>query len=158
MSLVQIADPLSFACFCIVIGGYCTIPLIQSWVCECPASLSAPSQLSCASASAELTRPANNTGSQSQRAVHLGFLNSLANWAALTSPFIFPSKAKPFWHLGFGLNLGFSAAAIVVTALMMAYYAYENKRRDRVEGKPVPHQRVEQDKYHDLAPGFRYTL
>lgn len=23
-----------FACFCIVIGGYCTIPLIQSWVCE----------------------------------------------------------------------------------------------------------------------------
>ena len=46
-----------FACFCIVIGGYCTIPLIQSWV-------------------------SNNTGSQSQRAVHLGFLNSLANWAA----------------------------------------------------------------------------
>ena len=23
-----------FACFCIVIGGYCTIPLIQSWVGE----------------------------------------------------------------------------------------------------------------------------
>ena len=58
-----------FACFCIVIGGYCTIPLIQSWVGE--------SKLLGLS-----SRSANNTGSQSQRAVHLGFLNSLANWAA----------------------------------------------------------------------------
>ncbi|WWC90918.1 uncharacterized protein L201_005856 [Kwoniella dendrophila CBS 6074] len=122
-----------FATFCIVIGGYCTIPLIQSWV-------------------------SNNTGSQSQRAVHLGFLNSLANWAALTSPFIFPTSQKPYWHTGFGLNLGFSVAAIIVTSIMMIYYTRENARRDKVEGKPVLGQKVEQAKYHDLAPGFRYTI
>ncbi|KAK4684310.1 MFS transporter, ACS family, pantothenate transporter, partial [Tremellales sp. Uapishka_1] len=122
-----------FACFCIVIGGYCTIPLIQSWV-------------------------SNNTGSQSQRAVHLGFLNSFANWAALTSPFIFPTAQAPTWHLGFGLNLGFSCAAVVVTALMMVYYSLENKRRDRIEGEVVPGQKVEQARLHDLAPGFRYTM
>ncbi|ORY27004.1 MFS general substrate transporter [Naematelia encephala] len=123
-----------FACFCIVIGGYCTIPLIQSWV-------------------------SNNSGSQSQRAVHLGMLNSLANWAALTSPFIFPSSAAPTWHLGFGLNLGFSCAAILVTTIMILYYRYENSRRDEVEGgRPLQGQKVEQARLHDLAPGFRYTM
>ncbi|WWC71753.1 uncharacterized protein I206_105712 [Kwoniella pini CBS 10737] len=122
-----------FGTFCIVIGGYATIPLIQSWV-------------------------SNNTGSQTQRAVHLGFLNSFANWAALTSPFIFPTSEKPYWHKGFGMNLGFSCAAIIVTACMMLYYSRENARRDRIEGKPVPGQRVDQARLHDLAPGFRYTL
>ncbi|CAD6582353.1 MAG: hypothetical protein TREMPRED_003261 [Tremellales sp. Tagirdzhanova-0007] len=129
-----------FACFCIVIGGYCTIPLIQSWI-------------------------ANNTGSQSQRAVHLGMLNSLANWGAvtsphpsLTSPFIFPTASAPRWHLGFGLNLAFSCAAVVVTTCMMVWFHLENKRRDRVEGgKPGQGQKVEAAKLHDLAPGFRYT-
>ncbi|WRT68192.1 uncharacterized protein IL334_005167 [Kwoniella shivajii] len=112
-----------FACFCVVIGGYCTIPLIQSWV-------------------------SNNTGSQSQRAVHLGFLNSFANWAA----------QKPYWHTGFGLNLGFSCAAIITTSAMIIYYRRENARRDRVEGKPDPRMKVDQASYHDLAPGFRYTI
>ncbi|ORX39540.1 MFS general substrate transporter [Kockovaella imperatae] len=122
-----------FACFCIVTGGYCTIPLIQSWV-------------------------ANNTGSQSQRAVQLGFLNSLANWAALTSPFIFPSKDNPRWPLGFGMNLAFSFAAILTAAFMTVWYRMENQRRDRNEGgPPLSGSKVEQAKLHDLAPGFRYT-
>ncbi|KAI1319395.1 major facilitator superfamily domain-containing protein [Xylariaceae sp. FL0255] len=122
-----------FACFLIIIGAYVSIPLIQSWV-------------------------SNNTGSQSQRAVHLGFLNSLGNWAALVSPFIFPTKQAPTWHLGFGLNLGFSIAAVIVAGSMIIYFRRENARRDRVEGKPVPGQFVNQAELHDLAPGFRYTI
>lgn len=81
-----------------------------------------------------------------------------ANVCRLASPFIFPTADAPRWHLGFGLNLGFSCAAIVVTAAMIVYYRYENARRDKEEGGPPrPGQKVEVAKLHDLAPGFRYT-
>lgn len=122
-----------FACFCIVLGCYCAIPLVQSWV-------------------------ANNCGSQSQRAVHLGYLNSVGNYPAFVAPFIFPSHEAPDWKLGYGLNMAFSAAAIVVTIAMIFYYRWENKRRDRVEGKPYPGMFIDVVNLHDRAPGFRYTI
>lgn len=122
-----------FACFCIVLGCYCAIPLVQSWV-------------------------ANNCGSQSQRAVHLGYLNSVGNYPAFIAPFIFPTKDAPHWKLGYGINLAFSAAAVIVALAMIAYYKYENARRDRVEGKPRPGEFIDVVNLHDLAPGFRYTL
>lgn len=123
-----------FACFCITIGGYAAIPLIMSWT-------------------------ANNNGSQSQRAVALGMLNSLGNWSSICSAFIFPTSQKPKWHTGFGLNLAFSLLAIIISLGMTMYYRMENKRRDRVEGGPPADGLViDVVNQHDLAPGFRYVV
>src|SRR5882762_2783081 len=97
---------------------------------------------------------ANNSGSQSQRAVSLGMLNTLGQYSSIVSPFIFPTSDKPTWHTGFGLNLAFSILAIILSAGMTAYYRMENKRRDRIEGGP-PAEGVVIDviNQHDLAPG-----
>ena len=84
---------------------------------------------------------------------------ALIELRSLASPFIFPTSARPKWHLGFGMNLGFSCAAILTTLFMILYYKMENARRDEREGgAPVAGQRVDQANLHDLAPGFRYTL
>ncbi|EGG11815.1 uncharacterized protein MELLADRAFT_33106 [Melampsora larici-populina 98AG31] len=107
-----------FATFLIVIGGYAAIPLIIGWV-------------------------SNNTGSESQRAISLGMLNSIGQLLAILSSFLFSNSN---WKLGFKVNIFFNLLAMMISILMRSYYIYENKRRDLVfenlDGK------------HDLSPGM----
>ncbi|WVQ66264.1 uncharacterized protein L199_004443 [Kwoniella botswanensis] len=122
-----------FACVCIVTAGYTNIPLIISWQSGC-------------------------TGSQSQRATSLGMLNSVGQCLSLLAAFLFPSKEGPQYRKGAIVNIAFQALGLVLVLAMTAWYRYENKRRDRVEGgrppKGTPVNVVEQ---YDLAPGFRYV-
>ncbi|WWC95606.1 hypothetical protein V866_002471 [Kwoniella sp. B9012] len=121
------------ACILVVTAGYTNIPLIISWQSGC-------------------------TGSQSQRATSLGMLNSVGQCLSLLAAFLFPSKEGPQYRKGATVNIAFQALGLVLVLAMTAWYRYENKRRDRVEGgrppKGTPLNVVEQ---YDLAPGFRYV-
>ncbi|KAH9820731.1 major facilitator superfamily domain-containing protein [Melampsora americana] len=107
-----------FATFLIVIGGYAAIPLIIGWV-------------------------SNNTGSESQRAISLGMLNSIGQLLSILSSFLFSNSN---WKFGFKLNLFFNLLAIFISILMRSYYIYENSRRDRFFESL--------DAQHDLSPGM----
>ncbi|EJD37819.1 MFS general substrate transporter [Auricularia subglabra TFB-10046 SS5] len=121
-----------FATFLTVIGGYAAIPLITSWT-------------------------SNNTGSQSQRAVSLGLLNSVGQCLSIAASFLFPSNEGPGWKKGFGTNLALNIVAISIAVGLTVYFRRENKRRDRVEGPPKEGVILDVVRLHDLAPGFRYT-
>ncbi|KAH7096798.1 MFS general substrate transporter [Auriculariales sp. MPI-PUGE-AT-0066] len=122
-----------FATFLTVIGGYAAIPLIMSWT-------------------------SNNTGSQSQRAVSLGMLNSVGQCLSIAASFLFPKSEAPRWKTGFGTNLALNILAACIAIGLTVYFRRENRRRDAVEGPPPPAGTVlEVVKLHDLAPGFRYT-
>lgn len=123
-----------FATFCIVIGGYCAIPLIMAWT-------------------------SNNCGSQSQRATALGLLNSVGQCLSILAAFLFPAEEGPRWKKGFGVNLAFSCLAICLALGMSLHYRRENRRRDQVEGgRPEKGAVLNVIELHDLAPGFRYTV
>ncbi|WVF70301.1 hypothetical protein IAT40_005090 [Kwoniella sp. CBS 6097] len=122
-----------FACCLIVTAGYTNIPLIISWQSGC-------------------------TGSQSQRATSLGMLNSVGQCLSLLAAFLFPSKEGPQYRKGAIVNIAFQALGLILVLAMTAYYRYENRRRDKVEGgrppKGTPLNVLEE---YDLAPGFRYV-
>lgn len=142
-----------FATFLIVIGGYCAIPLNMAWA-------------------------SNNSGSQSQRAVWLGMLNSVGQCLSILAAFAFPTKQAPFYHEGVSLkyaysshlhsdialhrilivtllrihSIAFSLFAMVLSLAMSAYYRWENKRRDTEEGgRPPKSQVLNVIEEHDLA-------
>lgn len=118
----------------IVIGGYCAIPLIMSWV-------------------------ANNTGSESQRATYLGMLNSIGQCLSILASFSFPDKEGPRFVKGITLNIAFASLGFCIAVGMTLYYRHENARRDRVEGgRPANGENLNVVEEHDLARGFRYTL
>ncbi|KAI5479118.1 high-affinity nicotinic acid transporter [Pseudohyphozyma bogoriensis] len=122
-----------FGCFCVVAAGYTNIPIIMAW-------------------------QSNNTGSQSQRAVSLGMLNSVGQCLSILAAFSFPSTQGPHYTKGLLLNIAFSCLGFCIIVAMTCYYRFENARRDRVEGgKPVKGTPINVFEEFDLAPGFRYT-
>ncbi|KAK8866095.1 hypothetical protein IAR55_001246 [Kwoniella newhampshirensis] len=122
-----------FACILIVTAGYTNIPLMMSWQSGC-------------------------TGSQSQRAASLGMLNTLGQCLSLAAAFLFPSHEGPQFRKGSIVNITFQALGLVIVLCMTAWYRWENKRRDRVEGgRPVKGAVLNVREEYDLAPGFRYV-
>ncbi|WWD17699.1 hypothetical protein CI109_102140 [Kwoniella shandongensis] len=122
-----------FACILIVTAGYTNIPLMMSWQSGC-------------------------TGSQSQRATSLGMLNTLGQCLSLAAAFLFPTKEGPQYRKGSIVNITFQALGLVIVLSMTAYYRYENRRRDKVEGgRPAKGVALNVREQYDLAPGFRYV-
>jgi len=122
-----------FGCICVVVAGYAAIPLIMSW-------------------------QSNNTGSQSQRAVSLGMLNTIGQCLSVLAAFSFPSDEGPTYTKGCILNMSFQCLGLFIALGMTAYYRYENRRRDKVEGgRPAKGEHINVIEEHDLAVGFRYT-
>ncbi|KAJ7662827.1 major facilitator superfamily domain-containing protein [Mycena polygramma] len=122
-----------FGCICVVTAGYSNIPLIMSW-------------------------QSSNTGSQSQRAVSLGMLNAIGQCLSVLAAFLFPTPEGPRYTKGCATNLAFAVLGLLVSLGMTAYYRWENRRRDEVEGgKPAGDAVVNVLEDYDLARGFRYT-
>lgn len=135
-----------------VSAGYVAIPIIISW-------------------------QSNNTGSQSQRAVSLGMLNTIGKLIfvsqlypeadqtcisgqclSVLASYSFPSHQGPKYTKGIALNLAFQTLGLIICLGMTTYYRLENKRRDTVEGgRPPTGTVLNVIEEHDLAPGFRYT-
>lgn len=102
---------------------------------------------------------ANNTGSQSQRAVSLGMLNTVGQCLAILASFSFPSEEGPRYIKGISLNIAFNALGFCIALGMSLYYRAENARRDRVEGgRPPKGEVLDVVENHDLAHGFRYVM
>jgi hypothetical protein len=100
-----------------------------------------------------------DTGSQSQRAVALGLLNSIGQCLSILASFSFPDDEKPRFIRGITLNIAFAALGFCIALGMTAWYRRENARRDRVEGGPPPKgEALNVVEEHDLARGFRYML
>ncbi|KAL8291709.1 hypothetical protein RQP46_001967 [Phenoliferia psychrophenolica] len=122
-----------FGCIAVVTAGYSNIPLIISW-------------------------QSANTGSQSQRAVSLGMLNTVGQCLSVLAAYSFPKSEGPRFIKGNALNIAFSSFGLLITLAMTAYYRYENKRRDAVEGgRPPKGTTLNVLEHYDLAEGFRYT-
>ena len=60
---------------------------------------------------------ANNTGSQSQRAVSLGMLNTIGQCLSILASFIFPSSEGPKWVKGFSVNLAVRSISFPLSSL-----------------------------------------
>jgi len=119
-----------FATFCIVIGGYCSIPLVLAWV-------------------------SSNSGSQTQRATGLGLLNTIGQCASILAAFLFPKSEGPEWKKGFSVNLAFNLLAICIALSLSAWFRWENRRRDKKEGgRPVKGAVLNVTEEHDLAQGL----
>lgn len=84
-------------CIFIVVGAYCAIPVIMS-------------------------AQSNNTGSQSQRAVSLGMLNTVGQCLSVLASCSFPDEDGPEYRMGIRLNLGFQAMGFLVCIGMTLYY------------------------------------
>lgn len=98
-----------------------------------------------------------NTGSQSQRAVSLGMLNSVGQCLSILAAFLFPTIEGPEFLKGSKVNLIFSSVGFCIAIGMTLYYRRENARRDAVEGKPGK-EAVNSFEDFDLAIGFRYVV
>lgn len=123
-----------FACICVVVSGYSNIPLVIGW-------------------------QSANTGSQSQRAVSLGMLNSVGQCLSILASFLFPTAQGPVYATGSIVNISFSSFGFVIAIAMSLYYRRENARRDAVEGgKPTAGTILNTIEEFDLAHGFRYVV
>ncbi|GAA5971283.1 hypothetical protein JCM11641_008293 [Rhodosporidiobolus odoratus] len=124
-----------FACCCLATAGYANIPILMAW-------------------------QSGNSGSESQRAVNLGMLNSVGQCLSILASFLFPSNEGPRFIKGASVNIAFQCLGLLIALCMTLYYRAENKRRDRVEGgRPPKGTRIEGCRTeYDKAVGFRYTL
>lgn len=121
-----------FGVICVVVAGYALIPIAISW-------------------------QSNNTGSQSQRAVSLGMLNTVGQCLSVLASYSFPTAQGPKFTKGIALNVAFQSLGFLIAIGMTLYYRWENRRRDRIEGgRPPAGTVLETIEKHDLAPGFRY--
>ncbi len=85
--------------------------------------------------------------------------SDLATTDSLSLIISFPSKEGPQYHKGTIVNLAFQVLGLVLVLIMSAYYRYENRRRDRVEGgRPPTGQPLEVQEKFDFAPGRLHLL
>jgi hypothetical protein len=77
---------------------------------------------------------ANNAGTQSQRAVMLGMLNTIGQCLSILASYLFPSADAPRYRLGTAVNLACSLLAAAACLATSAWLRWENASRDRVEG------------------------
>ncbi|CAF1122939.1 unnamed protein product [Adineta ricciae] len=121
-----------FATFIVVMGAFTAVPLMLSWI-------------------------SKNTPNESQRAVQLGILNAIGQCFSILAAFIFPTSDRPYWKLGFGLNLAFNGLSAILAAILYCLLRYENARRDRLaESNNAETTDPSTTVTTDLAPTFRY--
>ncbi|SCV67855.1 BQ2448_5466 [Microbotryum intermedium] len=120
-------------CICVVTAAYGAIPLIIAWVTA-------------------------NTGSESQRAIGLGMLNTIGQCLSIVAAFAFPSRQGPEYHEGVLLNVVFQGLGFTIAVFLTVFFRMENRRRDTIEGTPRTGVTLNTVQELDLAPGFRYTV
>ncbi|SCZ93072.1 BZ3500_MvSof-1268-A1-R1_Chr6-2g08444 [Microbotryum saponariae] len=120
-------------CILVVTAAYGTIPLIIAWVTA-------------------------NTGSESQRGIGLGMLNTVGHCLSIVAAFAFPSRQGPDYREGITLNLAFQGLGFTIAVCLTVFFRMENRRRDTIEGTPKTGVTLNTMQKLDLAPGFRYAV
>ncbi|WVR09349.1 hypothetical protein IAU60_006415 [Kwoniella sp. DSM 27419] len=103
-----------------------------------------------------VTWQANNSGSESRRAVAVPLAVACAQAVSIGSGYLFPKTDGPKYTKGSAIIMALSIAGGAFTGLYQIMIVWENRKRDRKEGKPEPGFMPDTATYADDAPGFRY--
>lgn len=131
-----------------LLDGQFSSPLLSS-------RLDPPCLLLNSALTSELTRQVANNPQESQRACALGFLNSIGQCLSLAASYLFPKAEGPNYIKGAAINIGCSSVGLMIAFSMTMYYRYENRKRDKVEGRPAERGPSVEDVHtrYDRAPG-----
>ncbi|KIM91500.1 hypothetical protein PILCRDRAFT_670 [Piloderma croceum F 1598] len=121
-----------FATFCITSGTYTTIGIIIAWF-------------------------AHNLGSETKKATGIPMFNAIGQCGSILGSHIFPKTEGPRYIRGFAISCGLQFLAAFCAVVLTISYRLENRRRDRLYGKPVADARVDTAELADKAPAFRYV-
>lgn len=73
---------------------------------------------------------------------------------AVLASYSFPTSQGPKFTKGITINIAFQGLGFILALAMSAYFRWENKRRDRVEGgRPNKDAALNVIEEFDLAPG-----
>ncbi|EJD05399.1 MFS general substrate transporter [Fomitiporia mediterranea MF3/22] len=120
-----------FAVFCITSGTYTTIGLIIAWF-------------------------AHNLGSETKRATGIPMFMAIGQCGSVLGSHIYPSTEGPRYIKGFAVSCALEFLAAICALILSASYFWDNRRRDRIYGKPEPEAKVDTSELADKAPLFRY--
>lgn len=81
---------------------------------------------------------------------------ALAQAVSIASGYLFPASEGPKYTRGAAVEVALSSMGLVLTFAYMGLIKWENARRDRKEGKPIPGAIPDTSTHADDAPGFRY--
>lgn len=102
----------------------------------------------------------NNTASESKRALIAGVMVALANSAGLISTNVFRTQDAPAYEPAVAVSATFAGICLVTSATWGLYQRWDNKRRDRLQGKRVRPQDVDTALLKDgwKSPDFRWVV
>ncbi|PCH35272.1 MFS general substrate transporter [Wolfiporia cocos MD-104 SS10] len=121
-----------FAVFCITGGTYTTIGVVIAWF-------------------------AHNLGSETKKATGIPMYMAIGQCGSVLGSKLFPSTEGPRYIKGFSVSCALLFLASLVAIILTVSYRLENRRRDRLYGKPGPDTVVDTSELADQAPEFRYV-
>jgi len=83
-------------------------------------------------------------------------ISAIGQCGAILGSHIFPKTEGPRYMRGFAISCGLQLLGGCCAIILTISYRLENKRRDRLYGKPVADERVDTSELADKAPAFRY--
>lgn len=120
-----------FATFCITSGTYSTIGLVIAWY-------------------------AHNLGSETKKATGIPMFMAIGQCGSVLGSHLFPTIEGPKYIKGFAVTCALSLLCCVCALILSFSYRLDNRKRDRLYGKPTADTKVDTYEYADKAPQFRY--
>ncbi|KAI8976613.1 MFS general substrate transporter [Trametes punicea] len=121
-----------FATFCITSGTYTTIGVIIAWF-------------------------AHNLGSETKKATGIPMYMAIGQCGSVLGSHLYPKTDGPRYIRGFAVTCALQFVAALAALVLTIWYRFENRRRDKKYGKPIPDAPVDTTELADNAPMFRYT-
>ncbi|KZP33760.1 MFS general substrate transporter [Athelia psychrophila] len=121
-----------FAVFCITAGTYTTIGIAIAWF-------------------------AHNLGSETKKATGIPMFMAIGQCGSILGSHIYLTTDSPRYIKGHAVTCGLSLLGAVCAIALSFSYRLENRRRDKLYGKPDPNGKVNTHELADKAPEFRYV-
>jgi len=83
--------------------------------------------------------------------------NAIGQCGSVLGSHIFPKADGPRYRKAFAILCILQLLAAFCAVILTISYRIENRRRDRLYGKPVADARVDMSDLADKAPTFRYV-
>jgi len=99
---------------------------------------------------------AHNLGSETKRATGIPMFMAIGQCGSVLGSQIYPSKEGPRYIKGFAVSCGLEFLAAICCVILSVSYRLDNRRRDRLYGRPVEGTKVDTSRDADKAPDFRY--
>lgn len=123
-----------YACMCIAVACvYATYPPSHAWA-------------------------VNNFGNETKRAVGAGAYTAMGNLGSIAGSWFYPSTDGPAFVEGHTICMSLAFATAIISLANSYFLDRENKRRDRVHGRPADGQVVDITELADKSPHFRFIL